>query len=107
MEGKDRTSYVCALLEGLCGASYEEMAADYLTTYANYYQVTPDNAPDICQSLLSLRLNPCLMYYAGLSDESQLPGTDFSKAFSDHLLSHGMDSDQLSALLQTLTTAQH
>jgi len=59
------------------------------------YQVTPDNAPDICQSLLSLRLNPCLMYYAGLSDESQLPGTDFAKAFSDFLLSHGMDREIL------------
>ena len=45
MESKDRTGYVCALLEGLCGASYEEMAADYLTTYANYYQVTSENAP--------------------------------------------------------------
>ena len=30
MEGKDRTGYVCALLEGLCGATYEEMVADYL-----------------------------------------------------------------------------
>ena len=27
MEGKDRTGYVCALLEGLCGATYEEMVA--------------------------------------------------------------------------------
>ena len=38
MEGKDRTGYVCALLEGLCGATYEEIVADYLTTYYTYYQ---------------------------------------------------------------------
>ena len=36
MEGKDRTGYVCALLEGLCGATYEEIVADYLITYDNY-----------------------------------------------------------------------
>ncbi len=41
MEGKDRTGYVCAQLEGLCGATYEEMVADYLITYNNYYGVTP------------------------------------------------------------------
>ena len=29
--------YVCALLEGLCGATYEEIVADYLITYYNYY----------------------------------------------------------------------
>jgi protein tyrosine/serine phosphatase len=27
IEGKDRTGYVCALLEGLCGATYEEIVA--------------------------------------------------------------------------------
>ena len=27
IEGKDRTGYVCALLEGLCGATYDEMVA--------------------------------------------------------------------------------
>ncbi|MBR0045508.1 MAG: tyrosine-protein phosphatase [Bacteroidaceae bacterium] len=42
MEGKDRTGYVCALLEGLCGATYEEIAADYLVTYKNYYRITPE-----------------------------------------------------------------
>ena len=45
MEGKDRTGYVCALLEGLCGATYEEMVADYLITYNNYYGVTPPERP--------------------------------------------------------------
>ena len=45
MEGKDRTGYVCALLEGLCGATYEEIVTDYLITYDNYYGVTPPKRP--------------------------------------------------------------
>ena len=36
-EGKDRTGFVCALLEALCGASYDEMRDDYMITYDNYY----------------------------------------------------------------------
>ena len=102
MEGKDRTGYVCALLEGLCGATYEEIVADYLVTYYNYYSVTPEKDRDACNTLVSLRLNPCLMYYAGISDEPQLPNVDYAKAFSDYLLSHGMNQQQLDALIQAL-----
>ena len=79
MEGKDRTGYVCALLEGLCGA------------------------PALCNTLVSLRLNTCLMYYAGVDDEAQLPNVDYEKAFTNYLLSHGMSRQQLDALIQALT----
>lgn len=104
MEGKDRTGYVCALLEGLCGATYEEMVADYLTTYDNFYGVTPEKDRDVCDMLVVLKLNPCLMFYAGVSDEAQLPNIDYAKAFSDFLLSHGMSRQELDALIQVLTT---
>lgn len=41
-EGKDRTGFVCLLLEALCGATYEEIVADYMITYDNYYQITAE-----------------------------------------------------------------
>lgn len=103
MEGKDRTGYVCALLEGLCGATYEEIVADYLVTYDNYYRITPERAPELCQTLVSLRLNTCLMYYAGVNDESQLPYVDYANAFSRYLLSHGMSAKQIDALIKVLS----
>ena len=103
MEGKDRTGYVCALLEGLCGATYEEIVADYLITYDNYYLITPINDPILCNTLVSLRLNTCLMYYAGVNDEAQLPSVDYAKAFSSYLLTHGMSQQQIDALIQALT----
>ena len=103
IEGKDHTGYVCALLEGLCGATYEEIVADYLITYYNYFLLTPEKDPDVCNTLLSLRLNPCLMYYAGVSDETELPNVDYAKAFSDYLLSHGMSRQQIDALIQAMT----
>ena len=101
-EGKDRTGYVCALLEGLCGASYEEIVADYLLTYYNYFDKTPQKDSDVCNALVSLRLNTCLMHYAGVSDESKLPEVNYSVAFSSYLFSHGMSQAQLNALIQAL-----
>ena len=104
MEGKDRTGYVCALLEGLCGATYGEIVDDYLITYNNFFHLNPGNSPELCNTLVSLRLNTCLMYYAGVKDEAQLPNVDYAKAFAAYLLSHGMNHQQLDALIQVLTT---
>lgn len=47
------------------------------------------------------------MYYAGVSDEAQLPNVDYAKAFSAYLLSHGMNHQQLDALIQALTVPKN
>ncbi len=44
-EGKDRTGFVCMLVEMLAGASYEEIVADYMLTYDNYYQINEAEQP--------------------------------------------------------------
>ncbi len=106
-EGKDRTGYVCALLEGLCGATYQEIVDDYLLTYFNYYGITQEKDPDKCKALVSLRLHPCLMCYAGVSDETQLQNVDYAKAFASYLLTHGMTQQQLDALVQVLTNSHN
>lgn len=41
LEGKDRAGFVSAVLEALMGASAEEIVADYMVTYYNYYGVLP------------------------------------------------------------------
>ncbi|MBP3228132.1 MAG: tyrosine-protein phosphatase [Bacteroidaceae bacterium] len=104
LEGKDRTGYVCALLEGLCGATYEEMVSDYLKTYENYFFITPAKDPAVCNALVTLRLNMCLKHYAGVDDEAQLPSVDYAAAFSRYLLAHGMSQAELDALVQALTS---
>ncbi|MBO4859471.1 MAG: SAM-dependent chlorinase/fluorinase [Treponema sp.] len=38
-DGKIRTGYICAIIEALCGASMEEMQADYMITFENYYNL--------------------------------------------------------------------
>lgn len=38
-EGKDRTGFVCALLECLMGATIDEVVDDYMESYVNFYGV--------------------------------------------------------------------
>lgn len=38
-EGKDRTGFVCAVLEALCGASILEITEDYMKSFENYFEV--------------------------------------------------------------------
>jgi len=40
-EGKDATGVLSAILEALMGASLEEIVADYMATYENYYGIVP------------------------------------------------------------------
>ena len=40
-EGKDRAGFVSAILESLMGATAEEVVADYMVTYYNYYGIEP------------------------------------------------------------------
>ena len=41
-EGKDRTGFAVAILELLMGADMDEVVADYMLTYTNYYGIQPD-----------------------------------------------------------------
>ncbi len=41
--------------------------------YYDFYQITPAKDPQTCNTLVSLRLNMCLMHYSGVYDEAQLP----------------------------------
>ena len=42
-QGVGRTGYVCMVLEALMGATREEILADYMRSFADYYQLDPDS----------------------------------------------------------------
>jgi protein tyrosine/serine phosphatase len=57
-EGKDRAAFASAVLECLMGASADEVIADYMLTFFNYYGVQPGTEQydviarkNICKSL--------------------------------------------------------
>lgn len=95
-EGKDRTGFVCILLEALCGASYEEIAADYMITYDNYYGITQATDPDRYFAIVENVLNPMVQVVAG--DGADIKTADLKAGAEAFLRNVGMEQAQISAL---------
>lgn len=99
VEGKDRTGFVCILLESLAGASYDEMQADYMATYANYYGITKESDPERYSIISNLYFDGMMLFLAGVDDGTDLRFIDFSGPARNYLLNGGMSSEQVDALV--------
>ncbi len=91
-EGKDRTGFVCMLIEALAGAGYQQIADDYMETYDNYYKITQAKDPARYQTILEKNLEAMLQFV--IND----PQVDFKNAdltvYARRYLNHGGMSDQ-------------
>lgn len=103
LEGKDRTGFVCMLIEALAGASYEEMRDDYMTTYANYYHMTPDGTPHEYHAVVALYFDPFMEYLSGESDTAKLHVLSYTDYARQYLLDGGMTATQIDELLSLIT----
>lgn len=100
LEGKDRTGFALMLLEALTGASYEEMLADYMLSFVNYYHLERDST----QYGALLRSNAAYLFLV-LSGEEQLLSpeeTDWERAAAAYLTGSGMTEAEIAALRSCL-----
>ena len=102
-EGKDRTGFVCLLLEALADASYEEIEADYMKSYDNYYGITKESDPARYDALKELRIHDVLWWMADLPDDTDLSGMHFKEAAENYLRSAGMTDEEIGKLESFLT----
>ncbi len=103
MEGKDRTGFVCLLLEALAGATYYEMRDDYMTTYANYYGITQDGTPERYNAVAELYFDAFLEYLSGESDLETLRKINYIDNAKDYLRDGGMTETEIDELLFMVT----
>ena len=103
LEGKDRTGFVCVLLESLAGADYNEMLSDYMKTYENYYGITKEGSWDKYNAIASLYFDAFVSYLHGTDDGDELACADYSQDAVNYLLDAGMTADEISALLNMIT----
>ncbi|NCB64170.1 MAG: hypothetical protein EOM52_11325, partial [Clostridia bacterium] len=101
-EGKDRAGFTAMLLEALAGGKLDEIKADYMLSYINYYHVEKDSTQynKIAESnvLANLRM------MAGLEAGADLSKVDLAKAAADYLVKTvGLTADQVTALKTALT----
>ncbi len=101
-EGKDRAGFVSMLLEALMGADKDEIIADYMASYVNYYHIDPER--DAAKYDMIAEKNVCQMLCAvcGLEAGADLAGVDLAKAARDYLIAHGMTEEALDELTAKL-----
>lgn len=100
-EGKDRTGFMCMLIEALTGASYDELVRDYMITYDNYYRINAENDPAKYETILNRNLVAMIRYIVG-DDAVDITTADLSVYARQFLLSVGMTSGEIDALLSRI-----
>ena len=101
-EGKDRTGFVCLLLEALAGADEEELLQDYMITYENYYGITEAGTPGKYASIVQLRFRDMIEWLAGVPEGTELAGQTFEQPAREYLAKAGMTESEIGALTQYL-----
>ncbi len=97
-EGKDRAGFASMLLEALMGAGEDEIVADYMLSYVNYYHLDPVAEADKYERIADKNVREMLRTISGLGTGASLDGVDLQAAAENYLLSHGMDPAALEAL---------
>ena len=95
--GKDRAGFVCAILECLMGASAEEVTADYLVSFYNYFGIKPGTGEYLLVANNEIR--PFLALAFGVKDISSI---DLSAAAERYLLNIGVPARDILTLKQKL-----
>ena len=103
LEGKDRTGFVCVLIEALAGASYEEMRDDYMITYDNYYGISKEAAPERYDAVVSLYFDAFMEYLSGESDVEELREFSYVDSAKKYLTEGGMTEAEIDELLKVIT----
>ena len=98
--GRDRTGVICAVVEALCGATYDEIVQDYMISYDLLHNI--DMNPESLQyRLFKMRIDDILAAIFGTEIEA-LPGIDLRLAARDYLMRCGMTGDKIDKLERLL-----
>ena len=101
-EGKDRTGFVCLIVEALAGASYEEVKDDYMITYANYYKVTQEKDKTKYDMIVDQYLGGMIEAIAG-KEITDPKATDLEEGARRYLKVAGMTDDEINSFVAKVT----
>ena len=101
LEGKDRTGYVCMVIEALCGATYEELIDDYFITYHNYYGIEKDTSK--YELIKEIHIDEMIRYVFEFHESTNLLTANYRSRVNDYLLAIGLTQDQIDAVQTKLS----
>ncbi len=99
-EGKDRAGFTTALLECFMGATYEEVVADYMVTYYNYYGIEPGTEKYNAIAESNIIKSLCAAF--GVTD---LAKADLKAEATEYMKAIGLTDDEIAGLKANLSGA--
>jgi len=100
-EGKDRTGFAVMVLEALMGWNEEQIVADYMLTYTNYYGIEPDTPK--YDMIVEKNIREMLRMMQGADHGTSPEEISLKAAAETYLLSNGLDEEALTQLEEKLT----
>lgn len=101
VEGKDRTGFVCMILEAIAGATYDEIINDYMITYDNYYGINLKTDSKKYNIIKEKNIEEMLKTVIG-DDSVDIKTADYEEYCERYLVSKGMLQEEVSALKSKL-----
>ena len=98
LQGKDRTGILCAILESLMGASYEEIVEDYMLTYYNWYGVTREDSA--YQIIAEMNIINTLK---SIFESDDLKNVDLKQKAEEYLLGIGLTEKEITDIRANLS----
>ncbi len=99
-EGKDRAGFVSALLACLMGGSLDEVVADYMVTYENYYHL--EQGSEQYEAVKSSNIVSILETITGAAKGGDLTKVDLAAAAEKYVKGIGLSDAELAALKANL-----
>ena len=100
-EGKDRTGFVCMLVEALADADYRSIVDDYMLTYDNYYKINKAKEPLKYRIIKEQNIDEMLRFL--VYDGSDIETADLSFYARGYLENAGMSQEQIDLFLERIT----
>lgn len=95
--GKDRAGLFCAVVESLAGASAEEITADYMISFYNYFNIKP-NTPEY-EFIANNEIRPFLAAMLGVKN---IHSVNLQRAAENYLQKIGVTIQDITALRNKL-----
>lgn len=102
-EGKDRTGFVCILIEALAKADYPSIVDDYMLTYDNYYRINEVKDPAKYKTIKEKNVDAMLKFIVN-DPNIDITTADLSEYAKAYLLNAGMREEEIASFLEHITT---
>ena len=104
LEGKDRTGYVCMVIEALLGASYEELVDDYFITYHNYYGIEKGDRK--YEVIKEIHIDEMIRFVFEFDQSVNLLSASYFSKVNSYLLHIGLTQDQINQVQDKLSNTK-